>query len=123
MNAAHNCPDSTMTPPSGWLTVSGNTAPIPDADRPRRPTVRIAVPREIKKHEYRVALTPAGVHELVSRGHDVFIERGAGAGSSISDEEYVDAGANTLATANDTGAECKLALKVKEPIAEESPRL
>jgi alanine dehydrogenase len=81
--------------------------------------VRIAVPREIKKHEYRVALTPAGVHELTGRGHDVFIEADAGLGSSISDEEYLAAGAKVLATADDTWAEGELVLKVKEPIAEE----
>ncbi|HEY2057149.1 MAG TPA: alanine dehydrogenase [Amycolatopsis sp.] len=85
--------------------------------------MRIAVPREIKRHEYRVALTPAGVHELVGRGHDVFVETGAGVGSSISDEEYVTAGAKILATAEDTWAEGELVLKVKEPIAEEYPRL
>jgi alanine dehydrogenase len=85
--------------------------------------VRIAVPREIKKHEYRVALTPAGVHELVGRGHDVFVETGAGVGSSITDEEYVAAGAKILATADETWAEGELVLKVKEPIAEEYPRL
>ncbi|GAB3484752.1 alanine dehydrogenase [Amycolatopsis cihanbeyliensis] len=85
--------------------------------------MRIAVPREIKKHEYRVALTPAGVHELTRRGHDVFIETGAGVGSSISDEEYLSAGAKVLATAEDTWAEGELVLKVKEPVAEEYPRL
>jgi alanine dehydrogenase len=85
--------------------------------------VRIAVPREIKKHEYRVALTPAGVHELTGRGHDVFVETGAGLGSSITDEEYLAAGAKVLATADDTWAEGELVLKVKEPIAEEYPRL
>ncbi|WP_336157450.1 alanine dehydrogenase [Amycolatopsis sp. VC5-11] len=85
--------------------------------------MRIAVPREIKKHEYRVALTPAGVHELVGRGHDVFVETGAGTGSSITDEEYVAAGAKVLATADETWAEGELVLKVKEPIAEEYPRL
>ena len=85
--------------------------------------MRIAVPREIKKYEYRVALTPAGVHELVSRGHDVFVETGAGVGSSITDEEYVDAGAKILATADETWAEGELVLKVKEPIAEEYPRM
>jgi len=85
--------------------------------------VRIAVPREIKKHEYRVALTPAGVHELVSRGHDVFVETGAGTGSSITDEEYVAAGAKVLATADETWSEGELVLKVKEPISEEYPRL
>jgi alanine dehydrogenase len=85
--------------------------------------VRIAVPREIKKHEYRVALTPAGVHELTGRGHEVFIETDAGIGSSINDDEYVAAGAKILATAEDTWAEGELVLKVKEPIAEEYPRL
>ena len=50
--------------------------------------MRIAVPREIKNHEYRVALTPAGAHELTSRGHDVHVEQGAGLGSAITDEEY-----------------------------------
>ncbi|MDT8911592.1 alanine dehydrogenase [Amycolatopsis sp. PS_44_ISF1] len=85
--------------------------------------MRIAVPREIKRHEYRVALTPAGVHELVGRGHDVFVETGAGVGSSISDEEYVTAGAKILGTAEDTWSEGELVLKVKEPIAEEYSRL
>ena len=85
--------------------------------------MRIAVPREIKKHEYRVALTPAGVHELVGRGHDVFVETGAGIGSSITDQEYVAAGAKILTTAEETWAEGELVLKVKEPIAEEYPRL
>ena len=59
--------------------------------------MRIAVPREIKNHEYRVALTPAGVHELTAHGHDVFVETEAGAGSSIPDEEYLAAGAKVLA--------------------------
>jgi alanine dehydrogenase len=81
--------------------------------------VKIAVPREIKNHEYRVALTPAGVHELTSRGHDVFIESGAGLGSAIPDEEYLAAGAKLVSTAEETWAEGDLVLKVKEPIEEE----
>ena len=85
--------------------------------------MKIAVPREIKNHEYRVALTPAGAHELTSHGHDVFIEAGAGLGSFIPDEEYLHAGAKVLATADDVWAEGELVLKVKEPIAEEYPRL
>jgi alanine dehydrogenase len=85
--------------------------------------VRIAVPREIKNHEYRVALTPAGAHELTSRGHDVYVEQGAGLGSAITDEEYLAAGAKILPTADDVWAEGDLVLKVKEPIAEEYPRL
>jgi alanine dehydrogenase len=85
--------------------------------------VKIAVPREIKNNEYRVALTPAGVHELTSRGHDVFIEADAGVGSSIPDEDFLGAGAKILATAEDVWAEGELVLKVKEPVAEEYPLL
>ncbi|MFD1148889.1 alanine dehydrogenase [Saccharothrix hoggarensis] len=85
--------------------------------------MRIAVPREIKNHEYRVALTPAGAHELSQRGHDVVVETGAGLGSAITDEEYLAAGAKVLPTADDVWAEGDLVLKVKEPIAEEYPRL
>ncbi|MFE2750772.1 alanine dehydrogenase [Actinosynnema sp. NPDC059335] len=85
--------------------------------------MRIAVPREIKNHEYRVALTPAGAHELTQRGHDVVVEAGAGLGSAITDEEYLAAGAKVLATADDVWAEGDLVLKVKEPVAEEYPRL
>ncbi|SDH55251.1 alanine dehydrogenase [Actinokineospora alba] len=85
--------------------------------------MKIAVPREIKNHEYRVALTPAGAHELTSRGHDVFVETGAGLGSAITDEEYLGAGAKILATADEVWAEGDLVLKVKEPIAVEYPRL
>jgi alanine dehydrogenase len=85
--------------------------------------VKVAVPREIKNHEYRVALTPAGVHELVTHGHEVFVEANAGLGSAISDDEFIAAGAKVLATADDVWAEGDLVLKVKEPIAEEYPRL
>jgi alanine dehydrogenase len=85
--------------------------------------VKIAVPREIKNHEYRVALTPAGVHELTTHGHDVFVEAGAGLGSAIADEEYLAAGAKILAKAEDVWAEGDMVMKVKEPIASEYPLL
>jgi alanine dehydrogenase len=85
--------------------------------------VKVAVPREIKNHEYRVALTPAGVHELTSHGHDVYVEAGAGLGSSIADEEYLAAGAKIMATAEEVWAGGDLVLKVKEPIEVEYPRL
>jgi alanine dehydrogenase len=85
--------------------------------------VKIAVPSEVKNHEYRVALTPAGAHELTSHGHEVFVQSGAGLGSSITDDEYLHAGAKVLATAKDVWAEGELVLKVKEPIAAEYPRL
>ena len=85
--------------------------------------MKIAVPREIKNNEYRVALTPAGAHELSSHGHMVFVEAGAGLGSAIPDEEYLAAGAKVLATEEDIWAEGELVLKVKEPIAAEYKRL
>ena len=81
--------------------------------------MRIGVPTEVKNHEYRVALTVAGVHELTSRGHDVVVQRGAGEGSSIGDEDYLAAGAKILDTAEDVWAEGDLILKVKEPVPSE----
>jgi alanine dehydrogenase len=85
--------------------------------------VRIGVPREIKNNEYRVAMTPAGVHELVRHGHEVFVEQGAGAGSWIPDEDYIGAGAKILETADDVWGGGDLILKVKEPIADEYHRM
>jgi alanine dehydrogenase len=85
--------------------------------------VKVGIPREVKNHEYRVAITPAGVHELVRHGHDVFVETGAGLGSSITDDEYTAAGAKILASADDVWATGDLVLKVKEPIAEEYHRM
>ena len=85
--------------------------------------VKVGIPREVKNNEFRVAITPAGVHELVRHGHQVVIEQGAGLGSSIPDEEYVAAGAKILAGADEVWATSDLLLKVKEPIAEEYHRL
>lgn len=85
--------------------------------------MKIGVPKEVKNNEYRVALTPVGVHELVQRGHDVYVEKGAGAGSLIPDAEYVAEGATMLDTADDVWGTADLVLKVKEPIAEEYPRM
>jgi alanine dehydrogenase len=85
--------------------------------------VRVGVPREIKNNEYRVAITPAGVHELVRHGHEVLIEQGAGTGSSIPDEEYIGAGAKILEGPDDVWADGDLILKVKEPIADEYHRM
>jgi alanine dehydrogenase len=81
--------------------------------------MRVAVPREIKNNEFRVAITPAGVHDLVSHGHEVVVERGAGLGSSIADEAYAAAGASIAADATATWAAAELLLKVKEPVAAE----
>ena len=81
--------------------------------------MKVAIPREVKNNEYRVAITPSGVHELARNGHEVYIETGAGVGSSITDDDYVAAGAKILGTAEDTWATGDLILKVKEPIAAE----
>ena len=85
--------------------------------------MRVGVPKEVKDNEYRVAITPAGVKELVSFGHAVTIEEDAGAGSSISDDEYVAAGAQIVAAADDVWGDAELVLKVKEPVASEYPNL
>ncbi|MFE0423461.1 alanine dehydrogenase, partial [Streptomyces sp. NPDC058953] len=85
--------------------------------------MKVGIPREVKNNEFRVAITPAGVHELVRHGHQVFVERHAGAGSSITDEEFAAAGAVILPTADEVWATADLLLKVKEPIAEEYHRL
>ncbi len=82
----------------------------------------VGVLKEIKPGEQRVALTPAGARALTEAGHRVLIERGAGSGSGIRDEEYVKAGAS-LAAAESIWAEADLALKVKEPLASEYGRL
>ncbi|MFJ1751987.1 MULTISPECIES: alanine dehydrogenase [Streptomycetaceae] len=85
--------------------------------------MKVGIPREVKNHEYRVAITPAGVHELVRNGHEVVIEDNAGLGSSIPNEEYVAAGATILPTADEVWAAADMILKVKEPIAQEYHRL
>jgi alanine dehydrogenase len=85
--------------------------------------MKVGIPKEIKNHEYRVAITPAGVLELVRNGHEVYIERDAGVGSSIPNQDFVSAGAKILETADDVWATGDLILKVKEPIAEEYGRM
>ena len=79
----------------------------------------IGLPKEIKKDEYRVAITPAGVKELVKIGHKVYAESGAGEGSGFSDKEYVDAGALLLVEASEVFEIAEMIVKVKEPIEEE----
>ena len=84
---------------------------------------KIGVPKEVKNHEYRVAITPIGVNELVAHGHEVVVERGAGLGSQIPDAEYEAAGAKILDSADEVWGSAETVLKVKEPIAEEYHRL
>ncbi|WDZ82403.1 alanine dehydrogenase [Micromonospora cathayae] len=85
--------------------------------------MKVGIPREVKNHEYRVAITPAGVNEFTRSGHQVFVESGAGTGSSITDEEFVAAGATILPTADEVWDTADLVLKVKEPVAEEYHRM
>ncbi len=81
--------------------------------------MRIGIPKEIKNNEFRVAATPAGVHELVASGHEVFIETNAGLGSAIPDSEYIEAGAKIFGSAAETWAKAEMVMKVKEPIKSE----
>ncbi|MEY9257942.1 alanine dehydrogenase [Brevibacterium epidermidis] len=81
--------------------------------------MRISVPTEVKNNEFRVAITAAGVHELVAHGHEVTVQAGAGEGSFITDAEYEEAGAKIASDAASTWAAGDLVLKVKEPIAQE----
>ncbi len=85
--------------------------------------MKVGVPKELKNHEYRVAITPAGVHELVRAGHQVFIEQDAGTGSAIPDADFVAAGASIMPGADDVWATSELVLKVKEPVPEEYHRM
>jgi alanine dehydrogenase len=81
--------------------------------------MRVGVPKEIKESEFRVGLTPSSVAELVSHGHEVMVEMGAGAGSGLADAEYEAAGACIVATAKDVFEAAELVVKVKEPQASE----
>jgi alanine dehydrogenase len=85
--------------------------------------MKVGVPKEVKNHEYRVAITPAGVHELVRDGHEVYVQQNAGTGSSIPDADFVAAGAAIVGSADDVWQAGELILKVKEPVAEEYHRM
>jgi alanine dehydrogenase len=85
--------------------------------------MRVGIPREVKNHEYRVAMTPSGVRELTSHGHDVVVEKGAGDGSSFTDDAYVAAGGRIIPDPDEVWGIADMVLKVKEPIAEEYHRM
>jgi alanine dehydrogenase len=85
--------------------------------------VKVGIPSEVKNNEFRVAITPAGVYELSRAGHEVFVQAGAGEGSSITDADYLAAGAKVLPGADEVWQTGDLILKVKEPIAQEYPRM
>ena len=82
-------------------------------------TLRVGVPTEVKNNEYRVAMTPDGVRELHQHGVEVLVQSGAGRNSAIEDDDYVAAGAQIVATAEETWARAELVVKVKEPQAQE----
>jgi alanine dehydrogenase len=94
-----------------------------DGAASERAEMKIAIPREVKNHEYRVAATPAGVRELASHGHEVYVEKDAGAGSRFGDDDYVAAGATIVGDADETWGAADLVLKVKEPVAQEYHRM
>jgi len=83
----------------------------------------IGIPKEIKNNEFRVSATPSGVHAYVQNGHTVLVESGAGLGSAITDQDYIDAGAQIVATADEVWQKADLIQKVKEPIAAEYPKM
>jgi len=83
--------------------------------------VKVGTVTEIKQNEYRVGLTPSNVKDYLSRGHEVFVQAGAGLGSSLADEQYVAAGAKILATAKEVWDTCDMVVKVKEPLEKEFP--
>ena len=85
--------------------------------------MRIGVPTEIKDNEYRVGMTPGGVRDLTSDGHQVVVQKGAGDGSGFADEEYAAAGATVLPDADSVFAEADMIVKVKEPIKADLERL
>jgi alanine dehydrogenase len=85
--------------------------------------MKVGIPREVKNHEYRVAITPAGVRELTDHGHEVYLEKDAGAGSRLADDAYVVAGATIIPSADEVWGIADMVLKVKEPIASEYHRM
>ncbi|MFI3271175.1 MAG: alanine dehydrogenase [Pseudomonadota bacterium] len=85
--------------------------------------MKIGCPTEVKNNENRVGLTPNAVHAYVAAGHEVFMQKDAGMGSGLTDEEYIAAGATILPTADDVWAAVDMIIKVKEPIAEEYHRM
>ena len=81
--------------------------------------MKVGIPKEIKNNENRVGMTPAGVAELVRRGHEVSVQHTAGEGSGFADDDYVEAGARILPTIEAVYRECDMIVKVKEPIEPE----
>jgi alanine dehydrogenase len=79
----------------------------------------VGVPKEIKDNEYRVSMTPGGVHQLVILGHTVLVEKAAGEGSRFADEDFAEAGARLVASAEEVWSQANMIVKVKEPLPAE----
>src|SRR4029453_2566993 len=98
-------------------------ATAPGATERTVPVVKVGIPSEVKNNEFRVAITPAGVFGSPRAGHEVYVQAGAGTVSSITDGDFVAAGATILPSADDVWGTGDLVLKVKEPVAEEYHRM
>src|SRR5512141_1768963 len=85
--------------------------------------MRIGVPTEVKDNEYRVGMVPSGVADLTLDGHEILVQKGAGAGSGFSDDEYVAAGAQMVAAAEDVWSGAEMVVKVKEPYGPDIERI
>jgi alanine dehydrogenase len=85
--------------------------------------MQVGVLKEIKRKEYRVAMTPAGVEQMLEHGHTVLVETGAGDGSAFSDEDYIEAGATISNTPEEIYQKCEMIMKVKEPLSVEYPMI
>src|SRR6202012_4910745 len=106
--------ESTEFPGNCWLILERSPSLAQKLLREGR-SMKVGVPTEIRVDEYRVAMPPAGVRELVDAGHEVYVQQGAGLGSAISDEAYVKQGAKILPDASAVFAEAEMIVKVKEP--------
>lgn len=100
-----------------------NNAPTPNPGTPWSTTMRIAIPKEIKNHEYRVGLTPASVREFAAHGHELRVQRGAGSAIGLDDQHYAAAGATLVDNAAELFAWADMVVKVKEPQPEECAML
>ena len=83
----------------------------------------VGVPKEVKLDEYRVGMLPVGAEEMCRAGHQVLIEKGAGLGSGLPDQEYANAGAEIIDSRDDIYARADMIIKVKEPLPEEFPHI
>src|SRR5947208_5190990 len=114
-NGAHQLLPQTADPDPGFSKSLRALNPNLAAGQAEETAMRVGVPREIKVHEYRVGLVPAGVRELTTAGHEVLVESGAGTGIGVDDAQCRAAGAAIAAQAGEVFERADLVIKVKEP--------